>query len=50
MAPILGNRLKVGFVPIRKKGKLPADTIEESYSKEYGIDTIELHKDAFDKR
>ena len=49
MAPILGNRLKVGFVPIRKKGKLPADTIEESYSKEYGIDTIELHKDALTK-
>lgn len=46
MAPILGNRLGVGFVPIRKKGKLPADTIEVSYTKEYGIDTIQMHSDA----
>ena len=46
MAPILANRLEVGFVPVRKKGKLPAETIEVSYGKEYGVDTIELHKDA----
>lgn len=46
MAPILGNRLGVGFVPIRKKGKLPADVIEVSYSKEYGVDTIQMHADA----
>ncbi len=46
MAPILGNKLGVGFVPVRKKGKLPADTIEVSYSKEYGVDTIQLHSDA----
>jgi adenine phosphoribosyltransferase len=46
MAPILGNRLGVGFVPIRKKGKLPAETIEVSYAKEYGVDIIQLHKDA----
>lgn len=49
MAPILGNKLGVGFVPIRKKGKLPAETIEVSYSKEYGVDTIQLHKDALDE-
>lgn len=40
-------RLGAGFVPIRKPGKLPAETISESYSKEYGTDTIEVHADAF---
>jgi adenine phosphoribosyltransferase len=49
MAPILGNKLGVGFVPIRKKGKLPAETIEVSYSKEYGTDIIQLHKDALNR-
>lgn len=49
MAPILGNKLGVGFVPIRKKGKLPADTIEVSYEKEYGIDTIQIHTDALNE-
>lgn len=38
--------LKAGFVPIRKKGKLPAETIFESYELEYGTDLIEIHKDA----
>ena len=42
-------RLGAGFVPIRKPGKLPADTISESYSKEYGTDTIEIHKDAIEE-
>lgn len=46
MAPILALELHAGFVPIRKKGKLPAETIDESYEKEYGIDTIQIHKDA----
>lgn len=46
MAPVLANRLGVGFVPIRKKGKLPAETVEVSYEKEYGVDTIQMHKDA----
>ena len=49
MAPILGNKLGVGFVPVRKKGKLPAETIEVSYAKEYGVDTIQLHKDALEE-
>ena len=46
MAPILATRLNAGFVPIRKPGKLPAETIEASYEKEYGKDTIQMHKDA----
>jgi len=37
--------LGVGFVPVRKPGKLPADTVKEEYALEYGTDTIELHKD-----
>ena len=35
-----------GFVPVRKPGKLPADTIQATYDKEYGTDTIEIHRDA----
>lgn len=35
-----------GFVPVRKKGKLPAETYSVTYNKEYGEDTIEIHKDA----
>ena len=42
----LADRLGVGFVPVRKKGKLPAETIQEEYEKEYGPDIIEIHKDA----
>ena len=49
MGPMLAARLGAGFVPIRKPGKLPADTIEESYTKEYGTDTIQMHKDAIDE-
>ncbi len=42
----LAAKLGIGFVPVRKPGKLPADTISESYSLEYGTNTIEIHKDA----
>ena len=49
MGPVLATRLGAGFVPIRKPGKLPAETIEQSYSKEYGTDTIQMHKDAIDE-
>lgn len=49
MAPILATKLGAGFVPIRKPGKLPAETIEETYDKEYGKDTIQMHKDAIDE-
>jgi adenine phosphoribosyltransferase len=43
----LADRLKVGFVPIRKAGKLPYTTIGEKYALEYGFDEIEIHIDAF---
>ena len=43
---VLAHRLGVGFVPIRKPGKLPAETVSEEYELEYGKDKIEVHKDA----
>lgn len=46
MGALLAARLGAGFVPARKPGKLPAETIQESFAKEYGTDTIEIHKDA----
>jgi len=45
----LAYTLHAGFVPVRKKGKLPAATISVSYSLEYGIDHLEIHKDALSK-
>ena len=42
----LAARLGAGFIMARKPGKLPAEVIEETYDKEYGTDTIQLHKDA----
>ncbi|MGL5980024.1 MAG: adenine phosphoribosyltransferase [Phocaeicola sp.] len=44
----LAARLNAGFVMARKPGKLPAEVIEVSYQKEYGTDTIQLHKDAIE--
>ena len=46
MASALATRLGAGVVLCRKPGKLPAETIQESYTKEYGTDTIEIHRDA----
>lgn len=43
---MLAQRLNVGFVPVRKPGKLPAETEKEFYDLEYGKDSIEIHKDA----
>lgn len=43
---ILAFELGAGFVPARKPGKLPADTVSATYDKEYGTDTIEIHRDA----
>ena len=48
MGAILAARLNCGFVMCRKPGKLPADTIQETYGKEYGTDTIEIHTDAIE--
>ena len=42
----LAYRLGAGFVPVRKKGKLPAQTIEASYCLEYGTDCLQMHQDA----
>jgi adenine phosphoribosyltransferase len=42
---VLAYKLGVGFVPVRKKGKLPHETIEEVYCLEYGSGTMEIHKD-----
>jgi len=44
--PALAYRLNAGFVPIRKPGKLPAETVRMTYDLEYGQDTLEIHKDA----
>ncbi|WP_209404389.1 adenine phosphoribosyltransferase [Pseudozobellia sp. WGM2] len=48
-APLLASKLNAGFVPIRKPGKLPAQKIAQTYSLEYGSDTLEIHKDAIQK-
>jgi adenine phosphoribosyltransferase len=42
----VAHQLSAGFVPIRKKGKLPHDTVRIAYSLEYGLDEMEMHKDA----
>lgn len=46
MGPATAIRLKAGFVPIRKPGKLPYTIIEEKYTKEYGEDAVQIHQDA----
>ena len=45
----LASRLGAGFILARKPGKLPAETIEETYEKEYGTDSIQIHKDAINE-
>ena len=49
MGPIMALELGAGFIPIRKPGKLPAETFEEEYEKEYGLDKIQIHKDSLDE-
>lgn len=44
--PALAYRLNAGFVPVRKPGKLPAETVKENYDLEYGTACLEIHKDA----
>ena len=48
-APALAYRLNAGFVPVRKVGKLPAETVKFDYALEYGINSLEMHKDAIEK-
>ena len=45
----VADRLGCGFIPVRKKGKLPHETVGQDYELEYGTDTIEVHKDAISK-
>ena len=47
--PALAYRLNAGFVPVRKPGKLPAETVRVSYDLEYGSNSLEMHKDAVKK-
>ncbi len=49
LAAAVADRLGSGFCPIRKPGKLPAKTIKESFSLEYGTDAIEIHEDAIER-
>ena len=49
MGAILARKLDAGLTICRKPGKLPAETISQSYGKEYGNDTIEIHKDAINE-
>lgn len=44
----VADRLNAGFVPVRKLGKLPAETIKASYALEYGTDSLEMHRDAIE--
>ena len=48
-SPALAYRLKAGFVPVRKPGKLPAETVKYDYALEYGTNSLEIHKDAIQK-
>jgi adenine phosphoribosyltransferase len=43
----VAHQLSIGFVPVRKKGKLPGPTVVQDYELEYGTDTMEVHEDAF---
>lgn len=45
----LADRMRVSFVPVRKKGKLPSETVSFDYELEYGTDTIEIHADALSR-
>ena len=48
-APLLATQLNAGFVPVRKRGKLPHQTISEPYALEYGTDVLEIHVDSIIK-
>jgi len=46
---VLAYKLDIGFVPVRKKGKLPSSTIQADYTLEYGVNTVEMHNDSISK-
>ena len=46
---LIAKELGVGFIPVRKPGKLPAETVTQTYQLEYGNDSIQMHKDAISK-
>ena len=46
---LLAQRLEAGFIPVRKKGKLPYKTFSQTYDLEYGQDVLEIHEDAISK-
>src|ERR1700723_2493497 len=48
-SPALAYPLKAGFVPVRKPGKLPAETVKYDYALEYGTNSLEIHRDAIQK-
>lgn len=48
LGAMIAEELNAGFIPIRKPGKLPAETMKEEYSLEYGTDAIEIHRDAIE--
>ncbi|MEO1252458.1 MAG: adenine phosphoribosyltransferase [Pseudomonadota bacterium] len=45
----IAHQLSVGFIPVRKKGKLPHATMSETYELEYGVDEVEIHVDAIER-
>ena len=45
----IAGKLNAGFVPVRKKGKLPSETLSETYDLEYGADSVEIHADALNE-
>jgi len=49
LGSVVAERLGVGFVPVRKPGKLPARTVRATYALEYGTDAVELHEDALER-
>jgi len=49
IAGSLAEKLGCGFIPVRKKGKLPSEVESQDYELEYGVDTVEIHKDALHK-
>lgn len=49
LGPIIANKLGIGFIPIRKAGKLPYKVVKETYDLEYGTDCVEVHEDAVHK-